>query len=309
MNYSQSAPSFGGGGVEERSMHKSGTDEMTPALYNTPSYASLYADVEDLEPGPGSYDVPPGLGVQHESMKNTIPAISLTARHQKSWSKVLITKDHLQELRARDTPGPGSYQPSHLATEQSVRFGTSKRRPLNDTTNGAPGPALYNTRGDITTDGGMGRIKFGKAGRFAQDAVEAASIVQTWPGQYESGTVFDGLRLSKSFGVSHRAYDKVRFPGADRLMYGRLSPGPGPYRPYQPGGREYSFSKANRLGMADQGRGPGPGQYDNHERPPPDSRNRPVNSFGKPSAKSRLSWQGMRNHGNGERASTTWGVF
>merc|ERR1719262_1611687 len=89
-------------------MRQSGRGDLAPALYNTPSYASLYADVEDLEPGPGSYDVPPGMGVQHESMKHTIPAVSLTARHQKAWSKVLITKDHLQELMARDTPGPGA---------------------------------------------------------------------------------------------------------------------------------------------------------------------------------------------------------
>lgn len=280
-----------------------GDIELAPALYNTPSYASLYADVEDLEPGPGSYDVPPGMGVQHESMKHTIPAISLTARHQKAWSKVLITKDHLQELRARDTPGPGSYQPTTIDTEQSVRFGTSKRRPIYNSSD-APGPALYNTRGDITTDATTGRIKFGKAGRWAAEAAEQAALVQTGPGQYETGTVFDGLRLSKSFGVSHRAYDKVRFPGADRLMYGRLSPGPGPYREYEAGGRNVAFSRANRLGLADPTRGPGPGQYDDHERPPPDSRRRPSFSFGKPSAKSRLDWKQMRVQGN-----TCWGLF
>lgn len=306
MQGSQSLPnihgSHGARSQDEDGSFRSNNGEMAPpALYSTPSYASLYADVEDLEPGPGSYDVPPGIGVQHESMKNTIPAISLTARHQKAWSKVLITKDHLQELMARDTPGPGSYQPSGVETEQSVRFGTSKRRPLNNASD-VPGPALYNTRGEITD--ASGRIKFGKAGRFNQDAIEAASLVQTGPGQYETGTVFDGQRLSKSFGVSHRAYDKVRFPGADRLMYGRLSPGPGPYRPYQGGGRESSFSKANRLGLGEGNKGPGPGQYDNHERAPPDSRTKPSHSFGKPSAKARLDWKPMRIHGN-----TAWGLF
>lgn len=308
MRKSQSTPGLNrSDGGEDSLGHREGS-VAAPALYATPSYASLYGDVEDLEPGPGSYDMPSGLGLQHESMKDTIPQISLTAKHSKAWSKAWISKDHLQELLARDTPGPGTYMPEILQTQAGVRFGTSKRRGLNEGAGGkveaSPGPALYDIRGDIRTDCGRTR-RFGRAGRWAQDAIEAAGMQQdTGPGQYESGTAFDGVRLSKSFGVSHRAYDKVRFPGADRLNYGRLSPGPGPFKEYEISGKEYSFSRATRPSMASAIRGPGPGQYDNHEKVPLDVRRKPAFGFGKPSAKGRLDWKVMRQHSNSQ-----WGLF
>lgn len=273
-----------------------------PALYSTPSYSALYADAEDLEPGPGSYDLPPGFGIQHESTKLTIPASSLTAKHAKSWSKTLITKDHLCELMARDTPGPGTYQPERVPTQQNVRFGTSKRKPLADLTERAPGPEYHvrTTPNDI-----LSRVKFGKAPRFDRDPDGlSGTLGQTGPGQYETTTSFDGVRLAKSFGISHRAYDKVKFPGSERLMVGRLSPGPGSYKPFLIDGKRYSFSKAMRLGSTKgTGKVPGPGQYDNHEKANPSSRNQSVYSFGKPRTKGRIDWKQMRHHGN-----TTWGI-
>jgi len=273
------------------------------AMYSVPSYSSLYADAEDLEPGPGSYDLPPGIGVQAESTKESIPSTSLTAKHSKSWSKVLVTKDHLCELMARDTPGPGTYEPGFINSQANVRFGTSKRRPLSDTTERAPGPE-YHVRGaptDISHN-----IKFSKAHRFDMDRDSlSTSLGSTGPGQYQTSTQFDGVRLAKSFGISHRAYDKVRIIGAERINQGKESPGPGSYKPFLLDGRRYSFSKAQRLkeGKTGTGKVPGPGAYDNHERKDPGVPNKAVYSFGKPHARGRLDWKQLRNMTN-----TTWGI-
>jgi len=297
MNTSQSAPSLG----PARPQSSPDASQMI-SLYATPSYSALYADAEDLEPGPGSYDLPHGIGVQHESTKESLPSVSLTAKHSKSWAKTMITKDHLNELMARDTPGPGTYQPEMLNTQASVRFGTSKRRPLSDLTERAPGPE-YQVR--TTPNEISARVKFSKASRFDRDPDGVSgSLGQTGPGQYETTTIFDGVRLAKSFGISHRAYDKVKFPGSERLMVGRLSPGPGAYRPFLMDGKRYSFSKATRLSTTKSvGRVPGPGQYDNHEKSNPTSRNISTYSFGKPRAKGRIDWKQMRNMGN-----STWGI-
>lgn len=104
------------------------------ALYATPSYSSLYVEPEDLEPGPGTYDIPVCLGTQTLSTKDSAPHVSITAKHDKSWAKVLISKDHSDAFKCRDTPGPGTYIPGEPnPTQQRVRFGTGQRKPLNDT--------------------------------------------------------------------------------------------------------------------------------------------------------------------------------
>merc|ERR1719313_3019846 len=70
-----------------------------------------------------------------------MPSVSLTAKHDRSWSKVLVSKEQLDILKARDTPGPGTYKPTAGPESQArVRFGSSKRKPLNDTAFRAPGP-------------------------------------------------------------------------------------------------------------------------------------------------------------------------
>lgn len=297
---SRSSPSIG---YNESVQRAESAPASQNALYSTPSYTALYADVEDLEPGPGSYDLPPGIGVQAESTKESIPSSSLTAKHSKAWSKVLITKDHLCELMARDTPGPGTYQPGFIDSQANVRFGTSKRKPMSDLTERAPGPEYHVRTGptDINHN-----VKFSKAPRFDRDPDSlSSSLGQTGPGQYQTATVFDGVRLAKSFGISHRAYDKVRYPGTERVWIGTLSPGPGSFKPFLLDGKRYSFSKATRLKEVKTGTGkvPGPGQYDNHERREPGQKNKPVYSFGKPHARGRLDWKQLRNF-----TSTTWGV-
>lgn len=272
------------------------------ALYAAPSFSSLYVDPEDLEPGPGAYDIPEALGYQHVSTRQSEPSISLTAKHDRSWSKVMISKDHLAVLKARDTPGPGTYKPTAGVESQArVRFGSSKRQPLCDTHFRSPGP-LYEVRG--SPDECKANIRFTKANRFERDGEALiSSLGSTGPGQYEVSTCFDGVRLGKSFGASMRAYDKVRFPGSERMMIGRNSPGPGAAQPWVNSMPEISFTRSERLPSDDSGkRQPGPGQYEVHEKPYPYSRTPTAHSFGKPSTRGRLNWQRMRHFTN-----TTWG--
>jgi hypothetical protein len=199
------------------------------ALYGQPSYSSLYVEPEDLEPGPGTYDIPPGIGYQHESTKESLPQVSLTAKHDRSWAKVMITKAHNDAFKCRDSPGPGTYKPQFVPNQARIRFGTGKRKPLADTNFRAPGP-VYEVRG--VPDNPEAQTKFGKADRFSRDGTSlAAQLASAGPGQYELDTVFDGMSLAKSFGASHRAYDKVRFPGSERQFVGRNSPGPGALKP------------------------------------------------------------------------------
>lgn len=272
------------------------------ALYATPSYSSLYVEPEDLEPGPGTYDVPQSFGYQILSTNYSQPCPSLTAKHDKSWAKVMITKDHLSAIMARGTPGPGTYQPTLVQTQARVRFGTSKRKPMNDEHFRAPGP-VYEVTGDPTNP--KSQTRFSKANRFDMDSQSLSQALgSTGPGQYEVGTDFDGNHgLSKSFGASHRAYDRVRFPGSEKEGQGRTSPGPGPLMPFQNSGKAISFGKAERLPGERGERAPGPGAYDNHERVDPGVRTRVTYSFGRPHARGRINWKQMRY-----MSESTWGM-
>jgi hypothetical protein len=267
------------------------------ALYATPSFQSLQADPEDLEPGPGTYDVVGGFGHQHLSTNQSCPSHSITAKHSKSWEKTMITKDHLNVLIGRDTPGPGTYDPSIVQTQARVRFGTSKRRSMSDSKLRAPGP-VYEVRGE--PDNPVSHIKFAKGHRFAKDNESLAKALgSTGPGQYETSTVFDGINLAKSFGASHRAYDRVRFPGSERMEIGRASPGPGASKPFQNTGRTASFGRAERLPTDNTGkRAPGPGAYDAHNKPSPFSRTASTHSFGKPHPRGRIDYKQMKSMGN-----------
>eukprot|EP00932_Pfiesteria_piscicida_P005245 SRR837773.1515.p1 GENE.SRR837773.1515~~SRR837773.1515.p1 ORF type:complete len:338 (-),score=44.98 SRR837773.1515:43-906(-) len=183
----------------------------------------MYREPEDLEPGPGSYDIPQSFGQQQLSTYMSQPCSSITAKHDKSWSKVMISKEHLGALMARGTPGPGTYMPALAQSQSRVSFGTAKRRQLSDASFKAPGP-VYNLP---SNNEAPKTIKFGKANRFDTDNQSLSKMLgSTGPGQYEVSGSFDGSRLAKSFGASHRAYDRVRFPGSDRVGIGRNSPGP-----------------------------------------------------------------------------------
>jgi len=267
------------------------------ALYATPSFQSLQADPEDLEPGPGTYDVVGGFGQQRLSTNLSGPSPSITAKHSKSWEKTMITKDHLNVLIGRDTPGPGTYEPSLVPTQARVRFGTSKRRSLSDSKLRAPGP-IYEVRGE--PDNPVSQTKFAKGHRYDNDNRSLAKQMgSTGPGQYETGTVFDGINLAKSFGASHRAYDRVRFPGSERMEIGRASPGPGASKPFQNTGRTSSFGRAERLPTDNTGkRAPGPGAYDTHNKPSPFSRTPSTHSFGRPHPRGRIDYKQMKSMGN-----------
>lgn len=287
-------------GRNQQAMTATGTTAL--ALYAAPSFSSLYVEPEDLDPGPGAYDLAPSLGFQHESTKDSGPALSLTAKHDKSWAKVMITKEHMKAFKAKDTPGPGTYQPEQVASQSRVRFGTDKRMQLAETKFRAPGP-VYETR--TAPDVVPSKTKFGKANRFERDGDSlSASLGNTGPGMYEVATDFDGQKLAKSFGASHRAYDKVRFPGSERTMVGRASPGPGAMRDFHNDGSKMSMGRAERLPANSIGkRSPGPGAYD-HEKPPPFSRSQSVYSFGRPHARSRLDHKQLRHLSN-----STWGYL
>lgn len=273
------------------------------ALYATPSYSSLYVEPEDLEPGPGTYDIPVCLGTQTLSTKDSAPHVSITAKHDKSWAKVLISKDHSDAFKCRDTPGPGTYIPGEPnPTQQRVRFGTGKRKPLADTSFRAPGP-VYEVRG--APDCPRASIKFSKANRFSRDGKSLADqLACAGPGQYELPTVFDGVNQAKSFGASHRAYDNVRFPGSEKVFFGRASPGPGSCKPMINDAPRVSFGRAERLpGNNNSKRAPGPGAYDAHERAWPWSRNQSCYGFGRPHAKGRLDMKQIIHCQN-----STWGL-
>lgn len=276
--------------------------ELLPssALYAAPSYASVYVEPEDLEPGPGTYDTPCALGNQIVSHRETLPHVSMTAKHERAWAKVMITKDHLDVLKARGTPGPGAYAPQRVPSQARVRFGTSKRQPMNPSEFQAPGP-VYEVRTE--PDQPRENTKFGKASRFEGEAFGAA-LDSTGPGQYEVNSSFDGMRFGKSFGASHRAYDRVRFPGSDRVNIGRASSGPGPARPFMNDGVRMSIGRAERMPVNHAAkRAPGPGAYDNHEKTYPASRSLSCYSFGRPHARARMDWKQMRM-----MESSAWGM-
>lgn len=291
LSQSMSAP------VLSDSRMKNTTGSLPPvasvALYATPSYSSLYTEPEDLEPGPGTYDLQDSIGAQQLSTKFSGQSVSLTAKHDKAWSKVMITKDHLAVLMGRGNPGPGTYVPRMVNSDARVRIGTSKRPGLNNTKFRAPGP-VYEVR--TSPDNPVQHTRFSKANRFAMDNISLSKALgSTGPGQYEDKSVFDGTHLSKSFGASHRAYDRVRFPGSDKEGKCRTSPGPGPLFPLSNDLRSAPFGRADRFSDDPAAkRAPGPGAYNVHDKPNPDMKTQSVYSFGRPSAKGRMDFARMR---------------
>lgn len=260
----------------------SNSKKLNSSLYGSKSYACLFEEPECYDPGPGQYDLPPGFGLQTESNKESMVVQSMTAKHEDGWKKVLISKEHLCELFARGTPGPGTYIPFHVDSQASVRFGTSVR-PEPYYPNDSPGP-VYDCRGG--PEAAPHLIRFGREHRFADVFKEN----QVGPGQYPFQTQFDGVRLAKSFGITHRAYDKVKMPGSERVNRGRASPGPGNFKPFVAGGRNFSFPKSCRPAINGTGGNPvGPGSYTSQSEC--DKRTSAVYSFGKPSCAARFNWK------------------
>ncbi|CAJ1430416.1 unnamed protein product [Effrenium voratum] len=142
------------------------------------------------------------------------------------------------------------------------------------------------------------------ANRFAlDDRSLAESLGSTGPGQYEVKGSVDVAGKGRSFGASHRAYDKVRFPGGEKEGQGRASAGPGPPLPYALT-RGVSFARAERLPGDRNERAPGPGAYEVHDKPNPDMKTRSTYSFGRPSARGRIDFKSMRML----QSSSLWGI-
>jgi len=303
LSMSMSAPALSAGDSRLRNGSGGLPPVASVALYATPSYSSLYTEPEDLEPGPGTYDIPDAIGHQQLSTKFSGQSVSLTAKHDKAWSKVMITKDHLTAIMGRGNPGPGTYVPRMVNSDARVRIGTATRPGLANTKFRAPGP-VYEVR--TNPDNPPQHTRFSKANRFAMDNISLSkSLGSTGPGQYEDKSIFDGTHLSKSFGASHRAYDRVRFPGSDKEGKCRSSPGPGPQYPLSNDGKATPFSRAQRFTDDPSGkRAPGPGAYTVHDKPNPDMKTQSTYSFGRPSAKGRMDFARMRIL----QSSSMWGA-
>jgi hypothetical protein len=87
------------------------------------------------------------------------------------------------------------------------------------------------------------------------------------PGEYGPGkSCIEIGHLAPSFGIPHRAYDKVKRPGCEAERYGRESSGPGPalwQDVEEDGSKAHSFGKADRFQVFHSRfeKIPGPGQY------------------------------------------------
>lgn len=272
-----------------RQNHSSSSEEcpshaaMFKSLYGSKSMASLSAPPMDDEPGPGSYEFMPGFGVQFESQKWTGPAQSFKGRQS---SKVLISKHHLADLRSRDTPGAGTYQPQIAFSSKGIgRFAQAKR--TDNLKYNSPGP-IYD---QALPASAKIPVSFTKSDRFSKE-IPLNTVVG--PGEYESGTQFDGSYMGKSFGMS--------WPKSSN---GDSSPGPYVYNA-EFGTEAHSHAFARSLRPAGPRKlGPGPGTYDPMVNSESHRLAKPVCSFGsKPSKpKPRLDFKTLARH-----THTTWGL-
>ncbi|KAF4707907.1 hypothetical protein FOZ62_025647 [Perkinsus olseni] len=197
--------------------------------------ASKMAEPDD-EPGPGEYGPLPGSGVgqQQLSQHANPPTARVFGRNTRSWSQMWISKHHLGELVGKDTPGAGTYEPSTTSEsvngkKNSVRFGGARRRTELGYPNDSPGPA-YDVRGCIAAEVCNTGSALRRAERYVLDELERAMRANNvGPGDYDILTPGSKLDESfgRSFGVSHRAYDKTCSPGFEKELIGRTSPGPG----------------------------------------------------------------------------------
>jgi hypothetical protein len=301
----QSAPD-----VLQSSLDSSGLASTAKlVLYSPPSYASLWTDVDDPEPGPGAYEMIPSVGVQCESTKETATSASLTAKHGESWERVLLSKHHQCAFLLQHSPGH-VYNPRLLKSQRTVGFGKGNRPEMNGNVGGrSPGP-VYDVR---TKPDANRNTKFSQDCRFRADKKFEGAC----PGTYETTTQFDG-QGGRSFGIHYDYYRKVKVEGDEMQNKGRASMGPGAYTedfgknlPTYVFSGVRSFGKAERMpARAYSTRVPGPGTYENVKVMEVSKGscasstiwNQPVGKFGPPSTKPRLDFKKLRVHSN-----TMWG--
>lgn len=283
-----------------------------PFLYSQSSYSSLYdhdhkfgqtnrfIDLNEV-PGPNHYRCQEAMGQQIKSSCETAPSICIPSKNSESWSKVFVSKEQSEASgRSRYTPGPGTYESPDgisvsLKTKLGISFGTSER-PKPGFTTPSPGP-IYDVRHnfDVPTTG------FSKGDRFASSGHSGDST-----GPFGSSAPLPGAldpnRLAKSFAAGRDAWEKVVFPGCEKVFRGRACDVVGQYKPYEIRlARKEAFSKAVRKGLnAYEEKAPGPGQYSVIGRTNESVRTKPCHSFGKPPEKARLNW------GRQGRETATW---
>ena len=192
--------------------------------------------------------------------------------------------EHVSEFNSDIGNGRASIFAHSLRPDLADQMGVEKS---------SPGPVYdvrnHNHRTGISSVGPQ--IGFTRSDRFRSRGVNPVG-----PGEYASTSSMDRLLSSRfSFGMSHRAFDKVKRPGGDAECMGRESQGPGD--PLwsdiaKQGSRAHSFSVGARF--ADNSRrrdtsAGGPGAYDIQF-----ARSTSCSSvFGSPPRKSRLNHKAL----------------
>ncbi|CAD7924687.1 unnamed protein product [Amoebophrya sp. A120] len=271
--------------------------ERCPFLYSTASFSQTYSMEADDDPGPGTYDVTDAsaaLGPQFSSMKHTAPRVPILEKHESSWAKVFISRAASDAAgRAKETPGPGTYavQVESIPATTGVRFGHAARPEPGYTSDG-PGP-IYDVRGNPRE---QGVSAFSASDRWASGPSDRSYL---GPGEYGAGESFTGrMRKAKSFAEGRDKWEKVVFPGCEKVFLGRASLGPGKCHAFQTGGKTAPFCKAGREGpggmwegLKRKGEIPGPGAYKVGGPKHSIFNSKSAFNFGKPPPAARLNWK------------------
>ena len=241
------------------------------ALYSKPSVFSTYQDgsPSDAEPGPDYYHPnTQSFGPQTLSKNSTAPKHKITGNRE-GWQKVFVTRSHSMAVTGLHSPGVGLYDPKGTAIRTDVgRTFLKSLRPDLRTQLGveqaSPGPA-YDIRDRYRQCGVApnSAVKFGKSERFIQPKTTETKLNTNEAASF--GVVKSSLELHKHrypFGLSHRAYDKVRRPGCEEEHRGKTSPGVGDplWEDWLKAKHIPKFGTAKRF-QASLERLPGPGAY------------------------------------------------
>jgi hypothetical protein len=205
------------------------------------------------------------MGVQFASNYATTPQWSLTAKHDKSWNKVLITPEHNKVNFGKQSPGAIYHPKEEFAAHPAKSvWGTDKKLKPTQGNGLTQGPdAFYEVRQKDYFSPPQGKnlkTSYGTSERFPD--VRDPGI---GPGQYQHKSSLEAGRKAKSFGTSVRAYDRVWYQDSTENFRGRCSPGPGPYR--QDFGKDslaFQMSLAPKLQpvkLSDTPQTMGPGYY------------------------------------------------
>ena len=261
------------------------------ALYGTPSISSQTNLPADDVPGPGAYNLRSALGLQFESNRNSSRSASLVGKNLESRAKMWISKHHLQELRCRDSPAAGTYDPNLPKSINPVSFAKSLRPEPGNNCASDIGP-IY----DIPT-GAIDKtraVAFARSERFIEERIAARALTNVDPGTYNLPSAIDPKRQARSFGCSYRALDNVRTAG------GHTSSGPASSQAdFGKGVIARSFTRSTRMPEVPSPN-PGPGAYSAQL-----SRRTPaVPKIVKPDVlRARLDFRNLKYHGR-----TMWGL-